>query len=65
MGPEDPKKLPSGEHVIVSTKEAMNAPFASVTYNGKPLTISVGRVKHLSNSVIFRVPTRGLTVTVR
>ena len=65
VGPEDPKKLPSGEHVIVSTKEAMNAPFASVTYNGNPLTISVGRVKHLSNSVIFRVPTRGLTITVR
>lgn len=65
VGPEDPKKLPSGEHVVVSTKEAMNAPFASVTYNGNPLTISVGRVKHLSNSVIFRVPTRGLTISVR
>ena len=65
VGPEDPKKLPSGEHVIVSTKEAMNAPFASVTYNGEPLTSSFGRIKHLSNSIVFRVPTRGLTISVR
>ena len=65
MGPEDPKKLPSGEHVIVSTKEAMNAPFASVTYNRKPLTSSFGRIKHLSNSIVFKVPTRGLKISVR
>jgi len=64
-GPENPRKLPSGNHVIVTTKEAMNAPFATATYNGNPLVPSVGRVKHASNAIVFHVPTRGLTVLVR
>lgn len=65
VGPEDPKKLPSGEHVIVSTKEPLAGEFTSVTYNGVALSDSVGKVKYESNAVIFRVSTRGLTITVR
>ena len=65
VGPEDPKKLPQGEHVIVSTKEPLAGEFTSVTYNGVALVDSVGKVKYESNAVIFRVSTRGLTITVR
>ena len=65
VGPEDPKKLPQGEHVIVSTKEPLVGRFANVTYNGVALSDSVGKVKYKSNAVIFRVPIRGLTITVR
>ena len=65
VGPEDPKKLPQGEHVIVSTKEPLADVFTSVTYNGVALVDSVGKVKYESNAVIFRVSTRGLTITVR
>lgn len=65
VGPENPDMLPCGDHVIVSAKEPLNDLFASVTYNGAPLTDSVGRVRQLSNTVIFSVPSRGFMFIVR
>ncbi len=65
FGPEDPTKLPEGEHVIVSTTKPMPRAFTSVTYNGWPLLRSVGRVTQTDNAVTFVVPKRGFRIFVR
>ena len=64
-GPEDPAELPSGDHVIVSAIEPLNATFSAVTYNGEPLSRQCGKIVYGENSVVFHVPVRGLSVIVR